>query len=83
MRVTNEQIKAAVACDTHCGMCPYNPPCKAEIEDYAADLLEARDLIKEIREDLLKISQYPIAFVCEEARIIAREAWKKSKEYAE
>ena len=45
---------------------------------YAADLLEARELIKEMREDLLKISQYPIAFVCEEARIIAREAWKKS-----
>ena len=44
---------------------------------------EARELIKEMREDLLKISQYPIAFVCEEARIIAREAWKKSKEYAE
>ena len=58
--------------------------------DLAADLLEARSviekqttLIKEMREDLLKISQYPIAFVCEEARIIAREAWKKSKEYAE
>jgi hypothetical protein len=32
---------------------------------------------------LLKISQYPIAFVCEEARIIAREALKKSKGYAE
>lgn len=38
---------------------------------------------KEMRECLLKISQYPIAFVCEEARIIARKAWKKSKEYAE
>ena len=49
----------------------------------AADLLEARELIKEMREDLLKISQYPIAFVCEEARIVAREAWKKSMEYAE
>ena len=44
---------------------------------------EARDLIKEMREDLLKISQYPIAFVCEEARIIAREAWKKSMEVTE
>ena len=53
------------------------------IQSYARDLLEARELIKETQEDLLKISQYPIAFVCEEARIIAREAWKKSKEYAE
>ena len=53
------------------------------IQSYARDLLEARELIKEMREDLLKISRYPIAFVCEEARIIAREAWKKSKEYAE
>ena len=53
------------------------------IQSYARDLLEARELIKEMRECLLKISQYPIAFVCEEARIIAREAWKKSKEYAE
>ena len=44
---------------------------------------EARELIKEMREDLLKISQYPIAFVCEEARIIAREAWKKSMEVTE
>ena len=44
---------------------------------------EARDLIKEMREDLLKISQYPIDFVCEEARIIAREAWKKSMEVTE
>ncbi len=55
----------------------------ATVKMLAADLLEARELIKEMREDLLKISQYPIAFVCEEARIIAREAWKKSKEYAE
>jgi len=53
------------------------------IQSYARDLLEARELIKEMRECLLKISQYPIAYVCEEARIIAREAWKKSKEYAE
>ncbi len=55
----------------------------AYVKQLAADLLEARELIKETQEDLLKISQYPIAFVCEEARIIAREAWKKSKEYAE
>jgi len=53
------------------------------IQSYARDLLEARELIKELQEDLLKISQYPIAFVCEEARIIAREAWKKSKEQTE
>ena len=60
------------------------------IHDIATDLLEANvlvdkqcELIKEMREALLKISQYPIAFVCEEARIIAREAWKKSMEVTE
>ena len=45
--------------------------------------IEAREIIKEMRGELLKISQYPIAFVCEEARTSAMEAWKKSMEYTE
>jgi len=76
MRVTNEQAKAIAETI-------YGEGQDMTKKNLAADLLEARELIKEMREDLLKISQYPIAFVCEEARIIAREAWKKSKEYAE
>jgi hypothetical protein len=47
----------------------------------AADLLEARDRIKEMSQTLLTISQYPIAFVCEDVRTLARNEWKKSKEY--
>jgi len=79
MRVTNEQAKK----DMRYPYEEYPTNQDIKIALYAADLIEARELIKEMREDLLKISQYPIAFVCEEARIIAREAWKKSKEYAE
>jgi len=79
MRVTNEQAKR----DMEYPYQEYPTTQDIRIARYAADLLEARELNKEMREDLLKISQYPIAFVCEEARIIAREAWKKSKEYAE
>jgi len=79
MRVTNEQAKK----DMRYPYEEYPTNQDIKIALYAADLIEARELIKEMREDLLKISQYPIASVCEEARIIAREAWKKSKEYAE
>jgi len=79
MMVTNEQAKK----DMRYPYEEYPASQDIKIALYAADLLEARELIKEMREDLLKISQYPIALVCEEARIIAREAWKKSKEYAE
>jgi hypothetical protein len=42
---------------------------------------EARELIKEMSQTLLTISQYPIAFVCEDVRTLARNEWKKSKEY--
>ena len=77
MRVTNERAQSAIKAHYLTGNFTIT------VKDYAADLLEARELIKEMREDLLKISQYPIAFVCEEARIIAREAWKKSMEVTE
>lgn len=88
MRVTNEQIDAIRICHSQmqCSDCKYDKTlddCQPTKEQFAADLLEARELIKEMREDLLKISQYPLAFVCEEARIIAREAWKKSMEVTE
>ena len=84
MRVTNERAKDhIIACDLLLER-GYAPSVIDKIvKDYAADLLEARERIKEMREDLLKISQYPIAFVCEEARFIAREAWKKSMEVTE
>jgi hypothetical protein len=49
----------------------------------ARDLLEARELIKEMSQTLLTISQYPIASVCEDVRTLARNEWEKSKEYAE
>jgi len=87
MNRTYEELLQMENCkNIYCHDCNCKMSCKGEkwtISELAADLLEARELIKEMREDLLKISQYPIAFVCEEARIIAREAWKKSKEYAE
>ena len=76
MRVTNTQVKGIVKTISSKGQ-------DMTKKNIASDLLKARELIKEMREDLLKISQYPIAFVCEEARIIAREAWKKSKEPTE
>ena len=79
MRVTNKQAEK----DKRYPYEEYPASQDIKIALYAADLLEARELIKEMREDLLKISQYPIAFVCEEARIIAREAWKKSMEVTE
>ena len=79
MRVTNKQAGK----DKRYPYEEYPASQDIKIALYAADLLEARELIKEMREDLLKISQYPIAFVCEEARIIAREAWKKSMEVTE
>ena len=87
MNRTYEELLQMENCkNVYCHDCNCKMSCKGEkwtISELAADLLEARELIKETQEDLLKISQYPIAFVCEEARIIAREAWKKSKEYAE
>jgi len=76
MRVTNEQAKAIAETI-------YGEGQDMTKKNLAADLLEARELIKEMREDLLKLSQYSIASVCEEARIIAREAWKKSMEVKE
>lgn len=83
MRVTNEHIMAAISCDDCCDECKHKTPCVAPIADYSADLLEARELIKEMRQMLLAISQYPIAFVCEDVRTLARNEWEKSKEYAE
>ena len=94
MMVTDEQIKAAIACDTHCGMCPYNPPCKAEIEDYAADLLEARELIKEmrnyfgiVRDNSLNpahtMTQLGLEETTDANHKIALMMLEKSKEYAE
>lgn len=77
MRVTNERAQSALKAHHITGILTNI------VKDYAADLLEAREIIKEMRGELLKISQYPIAFVCEEARTSAMEAWKKSKEYAE
>ena len=82
MRVTKEMAKDALEC-RRCDTCRLGGKYTTCVKVLAADLLEARELIKEMREDLLKISQYPIAFVCEEARIIAREAWKKSMEVTE
>lgn len=89
MRVTKEMAKAFIGCEADsCDFCINKSLCcangtMASLKIVSADLIEARELIKEMQKDLLKLSQYPIAFVCEEARIIAREAWKKSKEYAE
>ena len=86
MRVTNKQAEK----DKRYPYEEYPASQDIKIALYAADLLEARTviekqttLINEMQKDLLKISQYPIAFVCEEARIIAREAWKKSMEVTE
>lgn len=42
---------------------------------------EVSELIKEMSQTLLTISQYPIAFVCEDVRTLARNEWEKSKEY--
>ena len=81
MNRTYEELLQMKDCEnTYCHDCVCKVSCKGEkftISELAADLLEARELIKEMREELLKISQYPRAFVCDEARIIAREAWKK------
>ena len=77
MKVTNERAQSAIKDHYLTGNYILT------VKDYAADILEARELIKEMQKDLLKISQYPIVFVCEEARIVAREAWKKSMEVTE
>jgi positive regulator of sigma E activity len=84
MRVTNEQAKILCApqCGTECQSCIAREFCGEDsVYELAADLLEARELIKEMSQTLLTISQYPIAFVCEDVRTLARNEWEKSKEY--
>ena len=87
MKRTYEELLQMENCkNVYCHDCNCKMSCKGEkwtISELAADLLEARELINKMQKDLLKISQYPIAFVFEEARIIARKAWKKSMEYTE
>lgn len=46
-------------------------------------VIKQRELINEMSQTLLTISQYPIAFVCEDVRTLARNEWEKSKDYAE
>ena len=77
MRVTNEQARSATKADHITGNTT------TIIKEYARDLLEARELIKEMRQAMLEISQETIASVCEDVRQKAHNLWEKSKEYAQ
>lgn len=83
-RVTDEQAKILCSpqCSTECQTCIASEFCRENgVDDLAADLLEARELIKEMSETLLAISQRNIAYVCEDVRQMAYDLWEKSKEY--
>lgn len=87
MNRTHEELLQMENCkNIYCPECNCKTSCKGEkwaISELAADLLEARERIKEMSQTLLTISQYPTASVCEDIRTLARNEWEKSKEYAE
>lgn len=76
MRVTNTQVKGIVETISSKGQ-------DMTKKNIAADLLKARELIKEMRKVFKVISQKSIVYVCEDVRTMAREQLAKSKGYAE
>lgn len=90
MRVTNEQALSDKVCELYCPDCelaqskPEDWKCphgETHVRKYAADLLEARALIKELSDMMLEISQYSIASVCEEVRQKARNEWERARDF--
>lgn len=87
MNRTHEELLQMENCkNIYCPECNCKMSCKGEkwtISELAADLLESRERIKEMSQTFLTISQYPLAYVCEDVRTLARNEWEKSKEYVE
>ena len=90
--VSNEQaeVDAGQKCSASysCDGCEFASGCH-ESKIYALDLLDSRstiekqtEIIKEMRDTLLAISQRNISFVCEDVRQEAYQQWKKTKDYA-
>lgn len=86
MRVTNEQAKADIFCHNYhsCSECKLDNICnenalEASTSDYAADLLEARELIKEMRALLIDDLIWAVPAIASRAEGLL----EKSKEYAE
>lgn len=84
-RVMNEQARDDSICMGNCDECiKHGNDCHAgcgSIKEYAADLLDARKFIKEMRDTFTIIHQKSIAFVCEDMRALARIQLEKTKDY--
>ena len=83
MRVTNEQIDAIRICHSQmsCSTCRYEKTlddCDPTKEQIAADLLEARELIEEMRSFIEMLETLNSKEFNEHVRLL-----EKSKEYAE
>jgi hypothetical protein len=94
MRVTNEQIQAALACrlDDDCSRCPFvwaNTQIERSCNDLQCtdfdaykDLLEARELIKEMREVLNATRKTYSNEILTLAKMRIDEVLEKTKDYA-
>lgn len=93
MRVTNEQARAKVICDTSGEDCPTACPFYQSDKCYelpggkalADDLLEARELIKEMRNLIYGAASYNVdcsCQACQNVKVGIREMLVKTKEYA-
>lgn len=80
MRVTNEQAKAVVSTSVHY----MDEVTGVTTDDIAADLLEARELIKEMREVLVEADTNALGYKCScDICTKARTLIDKTKGYAE
>ena len=86
MRVTNEQIDAVLIChkQMQCSECKYDKTlddCDPTKRDLAADLLEARELIKEMRE-VIEAYAHGMKYDMNAIRVKADALLEKSKAFA-
>jgi len=87
MRVTNEQIDAVLIChkQMQCSECKYDKTlddCQPTQEQFAADLLEARELINEMRE-VIEAYAHGMKYDMNAIRVKSDALLEKTKEYAE
>ena len=84
MRVTNDQAKILCSpqCSTECQTCIASEFCRENgVDDLAADLLEARELIKEMRE-VIEAYAHGMKYDMNAIRVKADALLEKSKAYA-
>ena len=90
MRVTNTQVKADAICELYCPDCElamsnpeewHCPHGGKQVRAYALDLLESREIIKEMRE-VIEAYAHGMKYDMNAIRVKADALLEKSKEFA-